>query len=189
MSRYYKIVLPDAKYNRIYSAYKVEKNLKELIEGNGFYAIFVRAENLEYADLYQDYWDFTIMGGEILVPFNNFTLGLIIHGAGLMKYCIYPALSELDIVSLDIDELENTIHDNNVFYDAGDTYHMNLGLIVEKCAFETTERYPFSSGWDKEMLDNSNSLPKKLKLETEFLDVLFCGSEIEYFYIDFKSKD
>lgn len=188
MSRYYKILLPDTEYICIYFTNHVEKILKDLIEGNSLRAIFVRAEDLEYASLYEDYWDFTIMGGEILVSFNDFTLGLIIHAEGLMKYNIYPEISKLEAIPLDIEDTGKIIRDKSIFYDLGDTFRMDFGLIVENCEFETTDTYPFSSSWDRELLENSKLLPKKIKLETEFLDVSFCGSLIEYFYIDLNIK-
>ena len=195
MSRYYKITLPEMEYNPIYSVKKVEQLLKKRIVGNELMAIFVSAQNLDYARVYDDYADFTMMGGKLLFSFKDFTLCLVIHAEGLMEYCIFPAFKQLNLEHIENVSTEEGHHhlEKNVFYDLENIYgKFDYGLVIENCQLEAIDQYPFHSGFDKEKLDiasDRNDLPKKLVLETKYIDIHYSGDYIEYFHIYYYPKD
>ena len=188
MGHYYRVNMPQRKYHPIYSTDEVEDFLREKIVGAELRSIFVSGDSMEYVEQYGDVIDFIDDGGELLLAFNSFTLGLIIHGEGLMAYCMLPAISELNPVRISEKEPEDK---KDTFYDLGEVYsEYDFGLKVYDMIFDTVE-YPLFTirHWDMEKIHASKKLPASLKLKVQGLDISFYGSTIEYFYIVIKNVD
>lgn len=190
----FELSIPDVKYNLVCSAAELEMVFEKECVGHYLRSILVDINGYAYMDAYDNVYDFTDMGGQLLIALDDKTISLIIHGEGLFDYRILPEINEMVKSTIEygeLDELDDRWrYHNSLFYDLAKQWRVDNGfpileIGIERCKVEYC-RWPCRSSkrFDKDQLREGAQLPKSIRLYLDdkiWFD--FIGDSIEFFYI------
>ena len=180
----------DSNMKWCYSAKMLEKELNEKCCGQTVTNIYAGLNGyLETMHWSENFYDFSYMGGPLLVFFEKWVLVLYIHGLGMIEYCF------LDIWDVKVKETIDYIPDNlglkgdNSFYNLNNQFYLKfVGSKIIDIDVGRSNCYPFSlSTFDEEragLAEKKNDLPERISLNFENkVKFMLVADDIEYFYV------
>ncbi len=179
---------PDYTWN--YYCEDLEKTLNKILVGKKVKKIFVGLDGyLEGAKREENYYDFSYMGGTVLILFNdNIALELDIRAEGMIAHRLHN-ISDLAFHTTKDYPPSDMVLSEKYFFDIKDEFSLsfeNTGIIMIKV--DGTNTYAFSAkGFDEEkatLAMYQNKLPANVQfvLDNDVKISLF-GDAIEYFSI------
>ena len=180
----------DSNMKWCYSAEMLEKELNEKCCGQTVTNIYVGLKGyLETMHWSENFYDFSYMGGAVLVLFEKTVLVLYIHGLGMFEYGF------LDIWDVKVKETIDYVPDNlgfngdNSFYNLNNQFYLKfIGSKIIDIEVGRTNCYPLPlSTFDEEraeLAEKKNDLPERISLNFENkVKFMLVADEIEYFYV------
>ena len=181
--------LNGAEYRYWYSAEEMQKEFDGICKGHKLLKMFVSLDGYYYAKITENGLDFYNMGGEIILVFDEFAIGLIIHGEGMFTGTILKDFN-FDKCHRIFDYPRSNCRwedDRELMVDMCKSIDIDYEQQkVTKCEVEPTDMYAFKlSDFEDEKADkaaDNNDLPEKLAIHLENGRTLyFYGDSLEYF--------
>lgn len=187
---YLTVTTPDIEYIWCYSYLDLQDRLNELCKNHTLKKVY--ASLIGYLESYshnKNYYDFSYLGGPVILIFDNVAIEFCIHGVGLVKY---REMNPWDVKvrkSYDLPPDDEYIF-NRYFYDLGKQFELQYEeQQVNEVIVDRTDCYVFDvSGFDEERAqaaEKANLLPNGMHFRlANGVDFAVCADEIEYFYIE-----
>ena len=184
---YYEIRLPEHEPETVYSAEELCADLSGFLAGKTLKKIFVSLRGfIDSSQRTENSLDFSYMGGEILLLFDDLAVELYIHAQGMIQYHVYEDIDPNVFVKKRGFAPEDTYSNDSYFCDIAPL----LALKYENSRVKTvevfpTDTWPFSQSWfDEAKAEASGHLPNLIKLSmSNGVRVCFEGDIIEYYYM------
>ena len=191
---YYTIkIASQEKMSWVYSAFDFQNILNDELQGHMLKKVFVSLYGyLDSAKRKKDRFDFSYMGGTLILVFEDRIFELVIHTEGMIEYRIMPSY-ETQIPtsgSIDYPPSNTGIKGDNNYYDLGKEFDLNcFGQIVKEIKVNKTDTYPFDlEGFDETLAaeaEKQGDLPSGVELFMNNGVVLkLLGDCIEYFIVE-----
>ena len=149
-------------------------------------------ESFHHSD---NYYDFSYLGGSVLLIFDNVAVELCVHGTGMVQ-CRTMNLWDVKIrTTKDFPPSDMGLIGDRYFYDLSMQFQLTYeNQIVERVVVDNVDAYPFSlSGFDEEKAkaaEENNSLPDHVHFHLRNgVDFGVYSEQIEYFYIELKKEN
>ena len=185
----------------VYSAMDFERVLLEELKAQKLNRLFVSLYGyfgyLDSSKRSDICWDFSYMGGTLLVILDRSVLELVIHAEGMMEYRIFPIHELKYLVNgrIDYPPSDTGLKGDSYYYDLGKEINGKcFGASIESIEVETTDVYPFDlSGFDETLAQASEKrgdLPTSVELKfANNVKLALLGDEIEYFCVKFEDGE
>ena len=191
---FYKIKInSDEKLKWVYSAEEFEKLLIEEIQGQKLIKVFVSLFGyLDSSKFGEMKWDFSYLGGTLLVVFNKSVLELLIHGEGMIQYRIFPAYELEYLINgrIDYPPSDIGIKGDPYYYDISKEFDDKcFGAPLKTVEVIKTDSYPFEpSSFDEKLAqeaEKKGDLPSSVDLGFENnVTLRLVGDPLENFYME-----
>ena len=182
----------EKEFSWVYSATQFEEVLAEALINQKLKRVFVSLYGyLESRDKRNNYFDFSYMGGALLLSFEHAVLELSIHAKGLMEYRLLSPWEVKISKNPTKDFLPNdaTYLSDLYFYDLGKEFELDcFDSTLHMVNIEKTEVYPFYlSGFNEELGQEAEErcdLPSSINLRFKNGVILrLYGDDIEYYHV------
>ena len=142
----------------------------------------------------KNYYDFSYVGGGVLLLFDALAVELFVHAVGMMRYRI------LDLRDIRIHETkdyppgEAWVSDNTYYYDLSEQFALSFtDKTVLEVIVDATDCYPFPlEGFDEKraaLAERQNCLPENIHFKLDNgVDLGLYADCNEWFYIELKER-
>lgn len=176
----------------IYSATDFQNILNGAFKGSILKKLFVSLYGyLDSEKRKKDMFDFSYMGGGLLLVFERSVFELIIHAEGMMQYRIIPVY-EVKIPKRGIYDhppIDIGLNEDNFYINLGKKFELNcFEQTIDKISVKATDGHPFLlSGFDESLAEQAmiiSDLPAAVELFASNGVVMnLIGDGIEYYQI------
>ena len=193
---YATIATPNVEFNWYYSYLELQNELNTLCQNHTLKKVYAGLQGyLESFHHSDNYYDFSYLGGSVLLIFDNVAVELCVHGTGMVQ-CRTMNLWDVKIrTTKDFPPSDMGLIGDRYFYDLSMQFQLTYeNQIVERVAVDNVDAYPFSlSGFDEEKAkaaEENNSLPDHVHFHLRNgVDFGVYSEQIEYFYIELKKEN
>lgn len=188
------ISTPDEECTWYYSYLELQNKLNVLCKKHTLKKVYGGLLGyLESQSYDKNYYDFSYLGGPLILIFDNIAIELCVHGVGMIQ-CREMNLWDVKIRNIrDSRVFDLNLFDDKYFYDLGKEFELQYEeQQVTEVVVDRTDSYPFDlTGFDEEkakMAELANSLPNHIHFKlANGVDFGVCADEIEYFYVELKN--
>ncbi|MBQ3014115.1 MAG: hypothetical protein IJN07_03630 [Clostridia bacterium] len=187
------IITPDEECTWFYSYQELQDELNEVCKNHILKKVYTGLQGYLESFLHREnYYDFSYLGGSVILLFDNIAIELCVHGMGMIQY------RQINLLDIKIKKTKDFPPDNmglkgnNYFYDLSEQFQLTYeSKKVINITVDQVNEYPFSlQGFDEEkaqLAEKTNSLPNAIHLHLENgVDFGIYADDIEYFYIELK---
>ena len=195
---YYTIILDSQEeMSWVYSASDFQKVLNDAFRGQILTKVFVDlAGYLDLVRREEDFFDFSYMGGKLILVFEKQLLELVIHVEGMMEYRIIPIYDARipKCGKVDYPPSDMRMTWNNDYYNLGKEFELNcFEQKVEKITVNKTDIYPFYlEGFDEALATDAaerGNLPAGVEISMSNGVLLkLLGDSIEYLFVELEKQ-
>ena len=190
------ITTPDEECMWYYSYLELQNELNTLCQNHTLKKVYAGLQGyLESFHHSDNYYDFSYLGGSVLLIFDNIAVELCVHGMGMIQ-CRTIHLWDVKIKNTkDFPPSDMGLVGDRYYYDLSSQFQLTYeDQMVERVSVDHVDVYPFSlSGFDEEkakIAEESNSLPDQVHFHLQNgVDFAICSDSIEYYYVELKSKN
>ena len=192
---YTTIISKRPEYIWSYSNTELEETFNALLQGKRLKKVFTGlCGYIDGAQREENYYDFTYMGGTVLMVFShNIALEIAIHAEGMIEYRIH-SVSDLEFHHTKDFPPEDLVLSEKYFYDMKEVFELTYeGEFIDAVQVDGADTYAFSArNFDQEkatLAMYQKKLPTNLHFKlSNGVDFGIYGDVIEYFDIYLKKE-
>ena len=180
----------------VYCATDFQRVLNQALKGQSLKKVFVSLYGYLDSQRRSDrYFDFSYIGGTLLLVTEDAVLELVIHAGGMMEYRL---LSICEVNIPDCGRIAYPPHDTGC---VGDRYYYDLGSDfnifclerkMEEIVVQKTDAYAFPlDGFDEDRAaeaEKLNELPQSVKINMVNGITINMEADLEYFYVQIEDN-
>ncbi len=176
-----------------YSYQELQSDLNDICKNHELKKVYAGLQGyLESLRQSENYYDFSYLGGSVILIFDNVAVKLCVHGVGMIQCCKIK-LCDIKIKNTkDFPPSDMGLKGDNYFYDLGNQFQLSYeGQKVVSVLVDKTNSYPFYlEGFDEQkakLAEETNSLPNNIHFQLENgVDFGVYADYLEWFYIELK---